>query len=61
MATKQAPTLLRHIRRLASAQKLVHLPDRELLQRFATERDEAAFAALVRRHGTTSSAPRRRS
>src|SRR5262249_4050030 len=25
--------------------------DRELLHRFATERDEAAFAAIVRRHG----------
>jgi RNA polymerase sigma factor (sigma-70 family) len=49
--TRQVPTLLRHIRRLATAQKLAHLSDRELLQRFAGERDEAAFAALVKRHG----------
>jgi RNA polymerase sigma factor (sigma-70 family) len=27
------------------------LPDRQLLERFASARDEAAFAALVRRHG----------
>jgi RNA polymerase sigma factor (sigma-70 family) len=50
--TRQVPTLLRHIRRLATAQKLAHLSDRELLQRFAGERDEAAFAVLVKRHGS---------
>ncbi len=50
--TRQVPTLLRHIRRLATAQKLAHLSDRELLQRFAGERDESAFAVLVKRHGS---------
>src|SRR5262249_46040445 len=29
-----------------------HLSDRELLHRFTTRRDEAAFAALVERHGS---------
>jgi DNA-directed RNA polymerase specialized sigma24 family protein len=28
-----------------------NLPDHQLLERFAAQRDEAAFAALVRRHG----------
>src|SRR5215471_15050818 len=46
---KHPPTLfLRYIRGLAESGEL---PDRVLVERFATERDEAAFAALVRRHG----------
>src|SRR5262245_34356888 len=44
------PLLLRQIRRLTEA---AHGPlsDRELLARFAGRRDEAAFEAVVRRHG----------
>jgi RNA polymerase sigma factor (sigma-70 family) len=34
-----------------AAQQLRSLPDRELLERFVSGRDEAAFAALVHRHG----------
>jgi RNA polymerase sigma factor (sigma-70 family) len=43
--------LLRHIGRLAGAQGADALTDRALIQQFAAEGDEAAFAALVRRHG----------
>src|SRR5947208_4899411 len=42
--------LLRHLRVLATG-RTGALPDRQLLERFATQRDEAAFAALVKRHG----------
>ena len=38
-------------RALAGASALVERTDHELLQHFAAARDEAAFAALVRRHG----------
>jgi RNA polymerase sigma factor (sigma-70 family) len=39
------------IHRLAGTQAPDEFPDRELLERFRGRRDEAAFAALVRRHG----------
>jgi RNA polymerase sigma factor (sigma-70 family) len=42
-----APAVLRHLRTITAAERT----DRELLRAFATHRDEAAFAALVRRHG----------
>jgi RNA polymerase sigma factor (sigma-70 family) len=51
MSEARADVLLRHIRRLAGAQKNGNLPDRELLEHFLTQGDEAAFATLVRRHG----------
>jgi RNA polymerase sigma factor (sigma-70 family) len=51
MAVKQTNLILRQVRQLALAQSDDLLSDRELLHRFATQRDEAAFAALVRRHG----------
>jgi RNA polymerase sigma factor (sigma-70 family) len=41
--------VLRQIRRLVAADGA--LPDRDLLERFVRQRDEAAFAVLVRRHG----------
>jgi RNA polymerase sigma factor (sigma-70 family) len=44
-------TLTAVIGRLASAQARSRAPDRHLLERFIAHRDEAAFAALVRRHG----------
>jgi RNA polymerase sigma factor (sigma-70 family) len=50
MATR-SPTLLRYIRHLAEAGAATELSDRELVQRFADQGEEAAFASLVRRHG----------
>jgi RNA polymerase sigma factor (sigma-70 family) len=51
MATTQLGTLLRHIEQLASVGGVQHWTDRQLLDNFAARRDEAAFAALVSRHG----------
>ena len=39
------------IRRLVSARARCGLSDRHLLERFIAHKDEAAFAALVERHG----------
>jgi hypothetical protein len=50
MATAQTSPILSFIRQFASSQ-LAHLPDVQLLERFISRRDEAAFAVLVRRHG----------
>jgi RNA polymerase sigma factor (sigma-70 family) len=43
--------VLRHLRRLAGARENAELTDRHLLERYIHRRDEAAFAALVQRHG----------
>jgi RNA polymerase sigma factor (sigma-70 family) len=43
--------VLGHVRRLAGQGISEDTPDQHLLRRFAEERDEAAFAQLVRRHG----------
>jgi RNA polymerase sigma factor (sigma-70 family) len=43
--------VLRYIRTVAATDAAAGLTDRELLDRFAARRDEAAFSALVRRHG----------
>jgi RNA polymerase sigma factor (sigma-70 family) len=50
MATAQLGTLLRHIHRLAAG-SLPDRTDRQLLDDFSASQDEAAFAALVARHG----------
>jgi RNA polymerase sigma factor (sigma-70 family) len=44
--------LLRQLRSMLDAPAQATRTDRELLDAFACRRDEAAFAALVRRHGT---------
>jgi Sigma-70 region 2 len=51
MVTTQSGVVLRHLRHLVTAQDCLALPDRQLLDRFVHGREEAAFAALVRRHG----------
>jgi RNA polymerase sigma factor (sigma-70 family) len=51
MSSAQVGAVLRHIRRLAAAREDPEPPDHQLLGRFARDRDEAAFAALLRRHG----------
>jgi len=43
--------VVRHIRALAERKSGAALPDHCLLERFIHQRDEAAFASLVRRHG----------
>jgi hypothetical protein len=42
---------LRHLRALADRQALDLLSDQQLLERFLHQRSEAAFTALVQRHG----------
>ncbi len=51
MAAAQLGTLLHQIHRLAGPGGPGPRTDRELLETFATRHDEAAFAALVGRHG----------
>src|SRR5437870_8135995 len=48
MATAPLGTLMRHIKGLAAGP---HRTDRQLLDDFASRRDESAFAGLVERHG----------
>src|SRR5258708_19634391 len=43
--------ILRHLRRMALRQAGEGPEDVQLLERFLSERDEAAFEALVQRHG----------
>src|SRR5205809_5156007 len=50
MIAQQSGALLDHIRRLAGGGDLDPLTDQELLRRYSAG-DEAAFSALVRRHG----------
>jgi RNA polymerase sigma factor (sigma-70 family) len=51
MAPAQLDTVLQHLRKLFGTGNVADVTDAHLLQRFAAERDEAAFAALVQRHG----------
>src|SRR5262245_19071965 len=51
MAGKSLNNLLRHSHKLATLQAYRGLSDRELLGRFLDGNDEAAFTALVERHG----------
>jgi RNA polymerase sigma factor (sigma-70 family) len=51
MATKQLDKAVRNIKSLVAAQTACDASDAELLGRFLAERDESAFAALVKRHG----------
>ncbi len=51
MATKPSGIILQHVCKILTGPETDRLSDRELLRRFTQERDEAAFATLVRRHG----------
>ncbi|HKI38066.1 MAG TPA: sigma-70 family RNA polymerase sigma factor [Gemmataceae bacterium] len=52
MASSPAHVILRHVHRLAAEAANGAAPDAELVQTYLARRDEAAFAALVRRHGS---------
>jgi cobalt-zinc-cadmium efflux system membrane fusion protein len=51
MAGEQLRTLLRHLRRVVTPDGSDGLSDAQLLERFVTRGDEAAFEVLVWRHG----------
>lgn len=51
MGTPTVGTFLRRLRQAMAAEALVGTSDRELVERFRADRDEAAFRALVERHG----------
>jgi hypothetical protein len=51
MAQRQLHRVLRHLRRWAGEQETQQMQDQQLLQRFASQREEVAFATLMERHG----------
>jgi RNA polymerase sigma factor (sigma-70 family) len=51
MASKQPSIVLRHLRQMVAVKDVRAVPDQQLLDRFARQREEAAFEALVQRHG----------
>src|SRR5262249_50660520 len=51
MTDAQPGQVLRYVRRLALPAQAEALSDAQLLERFRSTRDEAAFAALLQRHG----------
>src|SRR5438876_1210756 len=51
MASAPFGTVLHHLQRLIAGPPGADLSDEQLLHRFTAQRDPAAFAALVQRHG----------
>jgi RNA polymerase sigma factor (sigma-70 family) len=51
MATAKDNSLIRHLRRAALLHEAGDMTDGQLLERFLTMREEAAFEVLLRRHG----------
>jgi RNA polymerase sigma factor (sigma-70 family) len=51
MSTAPITRAIKDLRRLVEARNADDLTDRQLLERFARQHDEAAFAQVVRRHG----------
>jgi RNA polymerase sigma factor (sigma-70 family) len=51
MASAQLTGVLDHLRSLREAHEFAEAPDAQLLEGFTARREEAAFTALVRRHG----------
>ncbi len=52
MPSNQSTPIARFLAELVAEHHLAHLNDRELLRRFTVQREEAAFLALLKRHGT---------
>jgi hypothetical protein len=52
MQTSSIGAVIQHLRQTMRFEDEVGLTDAQLLERFIAHRDEAAFAALVRRHGS---------
>src|SRR6516165_9896917 len=53
MVRTAASPLIQFLKRVVDDPRLKELPDLDLLQRFITQHDEAAFAVLIRRYGRT--------
>ena len=51
MAKQSLHGVLHHLRKLVAVQTYRSLSDRELLERFVGAHDDAAFTALIERHG----------
>src|SRR5882724_7067970 len=51
MAKAAASPILQLLHRVVEDRKVKELPDRDLLQRFHAQQDQAAFHTLLRRHG----------
>src|SRR5262249_28678059 len=51
MASRRINPVLKHIQRLIDRQEASAWTDQQLLDRFISRKEEAAFTALVRRHG----------
>src|SRR2546421_12670117 len=51
MATGQLSSVVRYLRKVTARQLASSSTDATLLERFVSQRDEAAFEALVNRHG----------
>src|SRR5438046_2677833 len=52
MVNGQLSPVLEHVKRIFGAPGLRDLTDRQLLNLFATDRDQGAFAELLHRHGS---------
>ncbi len=52
MANGEAAPIVRYLRKIVTDPQADRQSDRQLLQQFLSNQDEAAFAALVRRHGS---------
>src|SRR5437899_9984777 len=51
MATAQLASVLQQLRTMVQVSGYEETSDRELLERFRAQREEAAFVALLQRHG----------